>query len=448
MISAESFWTHSLHAAPRGESITRILAASIQAVNPFEVVNRSIEMTGDVLTIAGRSFNLSGYKHVHFLGVGKAAPGMAEALVGKLGSRLTGGLVITKQVPPGAGFPYPVIQGDHPVPGDRSLFAGEKAIELVSRLGQDDLLFCLISGGGSALMTAPLPGITLADLQVLTSGLLACGARVDEINTLRRHLDRVKGGGLVRLANGATVVSLIQSDVVGNPLEAIASGPTAPDPSTKEEAIAVIDGYRLRSKVPAAVMRALKTCPETLKPGDNLFVRVSNEIVASNLQAAQAALKQAGVEGFHPYLLRTDLQGEAREAAFELSTFLRQVSKTGDPVPRPACVVMGGETTVTLRGSGKGGRNTELALAAVSELAGFPGVMLVTLASDGEDGQTGAAGAVVTGETYRRAAGLGLNCIEYLDRNDSFSFFAPLDDLLRPGSTGTNVNDLVFLFSY
>jgi hydroxypyruvate reductase len=276
--------------------------------------------------------------------------------------------------------------------------------------------------------------------------LLACGACIDEINTLRRRLDQVKGGGIVKMANGATIVSLILSDVVGNPLEAIASGPTAPDPAMRANALSILAKYKLENRLPISILQRLRTSPETPKPGDPIFDKVQNVIVGSNLLAAQAALAQAEAEGFHPYLLRMDLQGEARQVAFELATVLRQARLTGDPLPGPACIVAGGETTVTLKGIGKGGRNTELALAAVSELADFPGVMLVTLATDGEDGPTEAAGAVVTGETFRRSAGLDLHPGFFLERNDSYSFFSALDDLLKPGPTGTNVNDLVFLF--
>jgi len=291
--------------------------------------------------------------------------------------------------------------------------------------------------------------VTLSDMQALTSALLACGASVDEINILRRHLDRLKGGGLARLAFPARVVSLILSDVVGNPLEAIASGPTAPDPSTCADALAVLDKYQLPGKIPASVLSALRYGRETLKPGDAVFKNVDNILVGSNLLAAQAALKQAEIEGFHPYLLRIDLQGEAREVAVELCRTLRCAWQTGDPAPPPACIVAGGETTVTLReGSGQGGRNQELALASVTELANFLEVMLVSLATDGEDGPTDAAGAVVTGETFARAYGLGLDPVEYLRRNDSYTFFAALDDLLKPGPTGTNVNDLIFLFTF
>ena len=387
---------------------------------------------------------------MYALGVGKASLAMTTALTEILGEELTAGLVITKHLPASFTAPAPltVLPGNHPLPGDESLRAGQAVLHFVSALEADDLLFCLLSGGGSALMSAPVDGITLTALQALTAALLTAGARVDEINLLRRHLDRLKGGGLVRLSGGATVVSLILSDVVGNPLEVIASGPTAADPSTRAEALSVLTRYPLPAALASTVQTALASAPETLKPGDPLLEKVQNILIGSNLTAAQAALKAAQEAGFHPYLWRLDLQGEARQAAFELATFLRQTCRTGDPVSRPACIVVGGETTVTVKGNGRGGRNTELALAAVPELADFPGVMLVTLATDGEDGPTDAAGAVVTGDTFCRARALGLDVADFLERNDSYSFFDALGDLLRPGPTGTNVNDLAFLFAW
>ena len=454
MYSGESFRTASLRRAPQGDSITRILAAAINALEPGAAVARHVHRTGNNMDVAGRAYRLGDFRHVRLLGIGKAASAMSARLGGILGNRLDAGLVITKQAAAIPGFPFTVLAGGHPVPDVHSLAAGQKTLEFISDLGPADLLFCLISGGGSALAAAPLEGISLEDLQSLTTDLLVCGARIDEINLLRRRLVRIKGGGLVRLSNGASIVSLILSDVVGNLLEAIASGPTAPDPSRRADALALLKKYGLRDKIPASILAVLEQVPETPKPGDPIFAKVQNEIVGSCLLAAQAALVQARTEGFNPYLLRIDLQGEARQAAFELATFLRQAKQTGDPVPAPACIVAGGETTVTLRqvagqallGQVKGGRNTELALAAVTELVDFPGVMLVTMATDGEDGPTDAAGAVATGESYRRALGMNLHAENFLSRNDSYAYFAALDDLLKPGPTGTNANDLVFLF--
>jgi glycerate 2-kinase len=449
MISAGSFWTQSLREFDRGESITRILAAAIRAVEPGEAVRRVVRREGGQLIVSGRVYDLSHYRQVFLLGIGKASIGMAGSMTAILGDSLSAGLVITKHIPPDYSAPGPlsVDQGGHPLPDDRSFLAGKKVVDFLSALRSDDLLFCAVSGGGSALASVPVDGLLTADLQSLTSVLLACGASIGEFNTLRRHLDKLKGGGIVRLANDATVVSLVLSDVVGNPLEDISSGPTAPDPTTCLDALALIDKYGLREQIPSSIITVLEIEADTPKPGDPIFEKVHNVIVGSNLIAAQAALKQAAEEGFNTYLLRTDVQGEASRAAFELATFLRQARKSGSPVPPPACILAGGETTVTVQGNGQGGRNTELALAAVSELANFLGVMLITLATDGEDGETDAAGAAVTGETYHRAAALDLHPGEYLQRNDSYSFFAELGDLLKPGPTGTNVNDLIFLFT-
>jgi glycerate 2-kinase len=455
MHSAESFRTSSLRLTPQGDRITRILAAAIAAVEPGAAVKRFVQRDGDVLTISGRVYDLQLFRRVVLLSIGKASLSMAEALSEILGATLNNALVITKHARPlslnfqlESGELPTILEGDHPVPAERSLDAGQKTIELVSSLTSEDLLFCLISGGGSALVTAPVTGVSLPDVRLLTAAMLACGASIDEINSVRRHLDLVKGGGIVKMSSGATIVSLILSDVVRSPLETIASGPTAPDPTTGKDAFHILSKYGLEGQIPASIIHSLHSSPETPKQGDPLFAKVQNVIIGNNLLAAQAALMQAEVEGFHPYLLRTDLQGEARHVAFDLATFLRQVSLTGDPVPAPACIVVGGETTVTLSGTGKGGRNTELALAAVTELAGFPGVMLVTLATDGEDGPTDAAGAVVTGVTLRRAVEKGLHPGFFLEKNDSYTFFSALGDLLKPGSTGTNVNDLVFMFTF
>jgi hydroxypyruvate reductase len=314
-----------------------------------------------------------------------------------------------------------------------------------------DLVICLISGGASALLTMPVTGVSLADLQALTSLLLACGANINEINTLRKHLDQVKGGQLARLAQPARVASLILSDVVGSPLDVIGSGPSVPDSSSFADAYAVLERYGLLGKAPVSIVKYLQRgcqggAPETPKPDDPLFDRVQNVIIGSNQQAADAALQEALAEGFSAMLLTTYLQGEARQAGRWLAAIARQIASNGQPLQPPACLVVGGETTVTILGDGQGGRNQEMALGAVEDLANLPGAVLVTLATDGGDGPTDAAGAVVTGETLQRALQLGLRPGDYLRRNDAYHFFQGLGDLLVTGPTGTNVNDLAFLF--
>jgi hydroxypyruvate reductase len=293
----------------------------------------------------------------------------------------------------------------------------------------------------------------LGDLQALTARLLACGATIQEINALRKHLEDVKGGQLARLASPARVAALILSDVVGSPLEVIASGPTTPDPSTYQDSLAILERYGLRGEAPAAILERLErgrdgALPETPKPGDPLFDRVQNAIIGSNLQAAEAALDEAQSLGFHTLLLTTYLQGEARHAGGFMGGILQQIAASGQPVARPALVVAGGETTVTLHGAGLGGRNQELALGAAAALDGLEDVALITLATDGGDGPTDAAGAVVSGETLRRARALGLDPASALARNDSYPFFQSLGDLVMTGPTQTNVNDLVFLFAF
>jgi hydroxypyruvate reductase len=349
--------------------------------------------------------------------------------------------------------PVRILEASHPLPDERGVQGAQQLIDLLKGVGPDDLVIGLISGGGSALLTSPAPGLSLGDLQALTSALLACGANINEINTLRKHLDLVKGGGLAQWVAPARLATLILSDVVGDPLDVIASGPTVPDPTTFAEALGVIEKYQIGAKTPSAVIDRLQqgaagNIPDTPKPGDPLFERVQNVIVGSNRQAAEAALAQAQAEGLYPLLLTTYLQGEARQVGRVLAGVARQVASSGQPIARPACLVAGGETTVTLRGDGSGGRNQEMALSAVAELAGLPDLALVTLATDGGDGPTDAAGAVVTGETLSRAQNLGLGPEDYLSRNNAYHFFAPLGDLLKPGPTQTNVNDLAFIFAF
>jgi glycerate 2-kinase len=440
MISG-AYLTRTLAGHAHREPVARIIQRALQAVEPGKAVKQYVQRQGDSLRVGDQEYILGRDTRIKILAVGKAAYAMSVPLVEMLADRAPQGLLIPKHLPdkPVPGLKCQV--GGHPIPDENSLRAGEKAIQLVQGLSEDDLLICLISGGGSALMSAPLSGIGLTDLQQLTAGLLACGARIDEINTLRRHLDQLKGGGLARLAAPARAVSLILSDVVGNALEAIASGPTAADPTTRLDALNILEKYGLRAEAPLSILKALETTSETPKPGDSLFERVQNLLVGSNLIAAQAALQQAAVEGFHTHFLGDAWQGEARQVGKELGQVLK--NSTGE---RPLCLIGGGETTVTLRGQGRGGRNQELALAAVRELAGIPGVLLIALATDGEDGPTDAAGAVVSGETLQRGMELDMTPEDYLQNNNSYAYFERLGDLLKPGPSGTNVNDLFFLF--
>ncbi len=452
MFDPERFITATLQEHEHGGSVMRVLASAFNAVEPGAAVKKYL-----------RENPLPVAKRIFAFGLGKAACAMTAALADE--TSLTDTLVITKHASPFNIELATVIEGDHPIPGSSSLAAGNAALKFLSQLTLDDLLVCLISGGGSALMTAPR--IPLADLQSLTSALLACGARIDEINILRRHLDQLKGGGVACCTNGARIVSLLLSDVVGDSIEAIASGPTAPDPTTNADALLIIEKYNLKNKIPASISQSLS---ETLKPNDPIFDRVQNTIIASNVIALRAAQVQAQREGFQTNIIRTGLQGEANIMGREIALQLKESLQT---LQRPFCLLAGGETTVTLRrgshspdtcaatpvrcgfsegqalrGNGKGGRNQELALAAVDVLSGLKDVMLISLATDGEDGPTDAAGAVVTGESAHRAESLGMSAAGYLSRNDAYFYFDALNDLVRTGSSGTNVNDLVICFAF
>ena len=448
MITAEDFSTHTLSHHPHGAGIQRILAAAIQAVEPGAVVRRRVALSGNLLRIGNNEYDLNTIDRILLIGIGKAAPAMTEAMQLIIGERVSDGVIVTKNIPVDNQLRLPILEAGHPIPDERSILAGDKIFKLLEGVQASDLVICLISGGGSALVSCPHVGISLADIQTLTTQLLACGARIDEINTLRRQLDRIKGGGLAQAAAPAQVVSLILSDVVGDPLAAIASGLTVENPTSGKDALAILEKYQIRDNVPASVLDFLTSSLNEQKPSKAGFEKVHNLIVGNNLQAAQAALTQARLEGFNTNLLCTDLQGEARQVAHELCNTLRWARQRGDPVAPPACILAGGETTVSLRGEGRGGRNLELALSAVTDLADFPDVMLVTLATDGEDGITDGAGAVVIGESFTRAAALGMQPELFLVRNDSYTFFSALEDVLKPGSTGTNVNDLTFLFTF
>ena len=443
--------THTLSTLPWGAKIPGILNAALQAVEPGDAVDQHMHRVGDQLIIGEHPFDLSEYQRVLVIGAGKAGAPMVLAAANILGNYLTQALVIVKK-----GYISAhendqnmiILQAGHPIPDQRGVEGTQRILKLLQNSQPNDLIICLISGGGSALLVSPVEGLSLEDLQSLTSNLLASGASINEINTIRKHLSQVKGGNLARLAAPAPLATLILSDVVGDPLDVIASGPTVPDPTTFEDAHDILQRYQIASPNITTVLQNRKSdIGETPKPGDSIFEDVYNVIIGSNRQAAQAAIKRAQEEGFNTLLLTTYLQGEARQAGRFIGAIARQIAQSDYPIPKPACIVVGGETTVTLQGDGLGGRNTELALSAVEEISGLNNVALVTLATDGGDGPTDAAGAVVTGETLSRASQIGLKPAEYLARNDSYHFFEALDDLLKTGPTMTNVNDLAFLFA-
>ena len=445
------------------EPVMRIIRAALQAVDPARAIQKAVHRDGNLLYVggeqdAGREYDLGQYERVFVVGGGKAGAPMAQALSKILGERLTAGWINVKHghlvdAPLTERPSHPSVrvhQAGHPIPDDAGRQGAQQIVDMVRQAQAYDLVFCLISGGGSALLPLPVQGIALADLQSLTDALLRCGATINEINAVRKHCSQIKGGQLARAAFPATVVSLILSDVVGNPLDVIASGPTVPDPTTFADAYQVLARYDVVDAVPASVVTHLQAgqrgdLPETPKPDDPVFGRVQNVIVGSNAIAAQAARAEAEAMGFHTLLLSTYIEGEAREVGRVMAGIAKSLVSEGWPLPRPACVIAGGETTVTVRGSGKGGRNQELALASALAIAGWPDVTIATLATDGTDGPTDAAGAIATGETVRRAQAMGLSATDFLRRNDAYTFFDCLGDLIRTGPTNTNVNDLTFI---
>lgn len=474
MIAPSAFLTTSLRTAPWGSTITRILADAIDSVDPSMAVRHFVKRQGSNLIIDQHEYYLPAYERVFVVGAGKAGRHMALTTAELLGDFLTSGIVIVKDDPltnadttqaeqddaPSPYQPLTIYTAGHPLPDQRGVVATQHIINLLQKTTEHDLVIILISGGGSALLTHPAPGITLDDMQQLTSHLLASGARIEEINTLRKHLDSVKGGGLANIAAPATTITLLLSDVVGNSLDIIASGPTVPDRTTFGDAYAVLERYHLGDIVPASIRSYLQKgiqgdIAENPKPGESFFTNTQHILIGSNRQAATAALMTARAEGLNSTLLTTYAQGEASGVGMFLAGIAREMASGGvrglnipSLLPSPACLIVGGETTVTIRGTGKGGRNQELALAAVQGLAYLPNTVLVTLATDGNDGPTDAAGAVVTGSTLLKARALHLDPQHALANNDSYHFFDALGDLLKPGMTGTNVNDLAFVFAF
>lgn len=406
--------------------IARVLSTALNAVDPASLVGQAL-----------RNVQLPPHRRCYLLGLGKAAESMTRSAARALGT-YEAALVITKHRSLDPQPMTEILEAGHPIPDGRSLAAGRAALRFVGRLSSNDLLICLISGGGSALATAPVPGVTLEDLQALTKAALASGATIEDVNVLRRQLDEVKGGGLAAATN-ARIIGLILSDVMGDRLEAIASGPTTPNPTGAREAQEILKRFKMR--VPASVETALRSARTggSMVSGD----RVINHVVGNAALAAASAAEQAQREGFLTQVLDSQLQGEARVVGMNLANKLAAECRTRS---RPFCLLAAGETTVTLTTQGAGGRNQELALAAVDLLHGIHNCMLISLATDGNDGPTDAAGAVVTGTTRSRAADFGMLAADYLARHDAYPFFNALGDLLKPGYTGTNVNDLMIMF--
>ncbi|MEM3703496.1 MAG: glycerate kinase [Candidatus Bathyarchaeia archaeon] len=423
------------------------LEASIKAADPKLIVKSKVKLKGSILHVDGYSFDLKKFKNIYVIGGGKASGLMAEAIEDTLGEKITSGII---NIPKGSKHKTNRIklhEASHPIPDENGIEGTRHMLEIAEEACENDLVICLISGGGSSLMPLPRNGITITDKKKITEDLLKCGASINEINTVRKHISEFKGGWLAKKAYPATILNLILSDVLGDPLDFIASGPTVPDSTTFSDAIKVLKKYGLWDKAPSSIRKVLSEgekgiIPETPKADDEAFKKVFNVVVGNNRAASLAACNVLKSEGLNTLLLTSFLEGEARHIGTVLASLTREIVASGNPVQRPAGLVAGGETTVTVTGKGKGGRNQEIALSASLKISSLNGVVIASLSTDGVDGPTDAAGALVDGKTIARAEVLGLRAEEFLADNNSYNFFSKLGDLILTGPTGTNVNDV------
>ena len=424
-----------------------IFEASLAAADPILLVRRSLQFDGAILQAGKRLYDLARYSNLYVVGAGKAAAKMARAVEALLGERIAGGIVIVKH---GHSIPLKklkIVEAGHPIPDPAGIKATEAIIRLLRRTQKNDLILCLVSGGASALLSCPVVGLSLQDKQRTTQALLNCGARIQEVNAIRKHISGIKGGRLAELAYPSTVLSLILSDVIDDSMDNIGSGPTAPDSSTFADCLSIIDRYGVGDMIPLAVTTFLKKgaageIADTPKADNPIFQQVQNLLIGNNQLALVAAKEKAQALGYNTLILSSSVEGEARSLAIDHVVSARDVLSSSSPVRPPACIISGGETTVTIRGAGLGGRNQEFALAAALEIDGLNGIVVLSGGTDGTDGPTDAAGGIVDGTTVQRARDQGLNARSYLERNDSYPLLKAVGDLLITGPTLTNVMDL------
>lgn len=438
-------------ASPARLLLAAMLRQALAATHGGRALRRSLRKDGDDLIIGRHRYNLRDYARVVVVGAGKASAAMAHAIEPILGRRLDSGLVVVKYGHGVSTRRIAVMEAGHPLPDRSGLTAAKRITKLVAGLTERDLLFVLLSGGASSLLPAPVSGLTLADKQRVTDQLLRCGAGIREINTVRKHLSDLKGGRLAALSD-ATVVTLTLSDVIGDDLSAIGSGPTAPDPTTYADAIECLRRHDLWLAAPVSVRRHLEEgvdgrMAETPKPGARLFRRVRHEIIANNAMALAAVAATAQARKWRTRVL-PPFTRDAREAGAQMAALACRIVGRQHPLARPCCIIAGGETTVRVTGHGKGGRAQEFALAAAKGIAGLSGVYVAAVATDGTDGPTDAAGALVSGETWPRAQRKGVDLDAALRRNDSYLALNRLGCHITIGPTATNVNDLYLLFIF
>jgi glycerate 2-kinase len=431
----------------RGRDLAlQCLEKAVNAAEPERLIKAKIKVENDQLQVEGLSFDLGKFNHVYVVGGGKAGGKMAQAIEEILGKHVTAGAV---NIPYGTSQKTNVIElneASHPVPDEAGVAGTLRIMAIVEQAKEDDLIICLISGGGSSLMPLPHEGISLKDKQELTNALLKSGAEITEINAVRKHLSAFKGGWLAKKAYPATILNLLLSDVIGDPLDSIASGPTVPDTSTFSDARKILEKYDLWLKVPVSIRKIISEgarglLEETPKANDLVFEKVHNLVIGNNRTAILAAIDFLASKGLNTLILADMLAGEAKEVGKALAKVASEGFVCTD-TSRSLGIVAGGETTVTVRGKGLGGRNQELSLSAALNLKESKECVIASFSTDGVDGPTDAAGAIIDGSTLKRARQLGLDPKKYIANNDSYSFFSKLGDLICTGATGTNVNDV------
>lgn len=411
----------------------QIFRTALDAADPQHAAMRHLRSDGRVLIAGRQRYKLTDIDRIFVIGAGKASAAMASAVERLLGRRITDGFV---NVPDGVTARVRRLklhEARHPLPDERGVEGAHRIAEIARGAGERDLVLCVISGGASALMPMPVSGLALEQKQAITRALINGGATIRELNTVRKHLSAIKGGQLAAMAYPARVLTLILSDVIGDDLDVIGSGPTVPDRSTAADAQEVLRKYGVD---------APHVMHETPKQGDARLSRVQNLIVGSNRLAIDAAAEKARELGYKPLVLSTFIEGETRDVAMMHAAIVKEIRRSGRPMRAPVCVLSGGETTCTVRGAGSGGRNQEFVLAAAIALSGMPDTVIFSGGTDGLDGPTDAAGAIADGETVGRATDLGLDARTFLADNDSYHFFAPLNGLVKTGPTGTNVMDV------
>ncbi|MBS0183693.1 MAG: glycerate kinase [Nitrospira sp.] len=435
-----------LSPSPARPLLQKLITAGLSTADPYQALLKHVELDRHSLIVGHRPYDLSHIDRVIAVGAGKASARMAQALEATLGTRLDDGLVIVKTGHTLATKRIAVLEASHPIPDRAGLQATRRLLQLTQHLTSRDLLIVLLSGGASSLLPAPVAGVTLTDKQRTTRLLLRSGATINEINVVRKHLSLVKGGGLA-MSTRAKVVTLLLSDVIGDDLGSIGSGPTAGDASTFADAVEVLQQYRCWHAVPAAVRRYLcqgrkGDAPETLKPGSRRLRSVQHHIIGNNRMMLEAVARAAQQAGLHTKLVSHPIMGEARVAAKQLTDFVKTITEGPGHLMRPCCVVAGGETTVTVTGHGKGGRAQEFAASAAFEIAGLPNTWVMALGTDGTDGPTDAAGAIVSGSTVVRAKKLAIDLRSSLNKHNTYPALKALGCHIHTGPTGTNVNDL------